>query len=103
MAEARQVVITGMGAVSAAGIGADKLWAAARDGISQIRELALPRPYKGRVKIAAQVRDFDARITSSRACARSAIPSRNTQSPRRTRPWIRPGCRATSRKGRERR
>jgi nodulation protein E len=59
MAEARQVVITGIGAVSAAGVGADKLWAAARDGISQIRELTLARPYRGRVKIAAQVRDFD--------------------------------------------
>jgi nodulation protein E len=59
MAEARQVVITGIGAVSAAGIGANKLWAAARDGVSHIRELVLPRPYKGRVKIAAQVRDFD--------------------------------------------
>ncbi len=59
MAEARQVVITGIGAVSAAGVGANKLWAAARDGISQIRELILARPYKGRVKIAAQVRDFD--------------------------------------------
>src|ERR1700744_304884 len=59
MPEARQVVITGIGAISAAGIGVDKLWAAARDGVSQIRELVLPRPYKGRVKIAAQVRDFD--------------------------------------------
>src|SRR6476659_2179895 len=59
MAEARQVVITGIGAVSAAGAGADTLWAAARNGISQIRELSLSRPYKGRVKIAAQVRDFD--------------------------------------------
>ncbi|MEA2860342.1 MAG: nodulation protein, partial [Methylobacteriaceae bacterium] len=59
MAEARQVVITGIGAISAAGVGVDKLWAAARDGVSQIRELVLPRPYKGRVKIAAQVRDFD--------------------------------------------
>src|SRR5438270_1440977 len=59
MAEARQVVITGIGAVSAAGIGANKLWVAARDGVSHIRELVLPRPYKGRVKIAAQVRDFD--------------------------------------------
>ena len=59
MAEARLVVITGIGAVSAAGVGADKLWAAARNGISQIRELILSRPYKGRVKIAAQVRDFD--------------------------------------------
>src|SRR5436305_12422945 len=59
MAEARQVVITGIGAISAAGVGVDKLWAAARDGVSQMRELVLPRPYKGRVKMAAQLRDFD--------------------------------------------
>ncbi|MBV8851285.1 MAG: beta-ketoacyl-[acyl-carrier-protein] synthase family protein [Methylobacteriaceae bacterium] len=59
MPEVRQVVITGVGAVSAAGIGVDKLWAAARDGVSQIREFVFARPYKGRVKIAAQVRDFD--------------------------------------------
>jgi nodulation protein E len=55
----RRVVISGMGAVSAAGIGAEKLWAAARDGVSQIRELKTERPYDGRIKIAAQVPDFD--------------------------------------------
>jgi nodulation protein E len=48
-----------MGAVSAAGVGAEKLWAAARDGISQIRELKTEHPYDGRIKIAAQVPDFD--------------------------------------------
>jgi nodulation protein E len=55
----RRVVISGMGAVSAAGVGAEKLWAAARDGISQIRELKTERPYDGRIRIAAQVPDFD--------------------------------------------
>ena len=34
-----RVVISGMGAVSAAGIGAQELWRAARDGASQVREL----------------------------------------------------------------
>jgi nodulation protein E len=53
------VVVTGMGAVSAAGVGAPALWAAARDGRSCIRPLTLPRPYQGRIRIAAQVPDFD--------------------------------------------
>ncbi len=54
-----RIVISGMGAVSAAGIGAEKLWVAARDGATQIRELKTERPYDGRIKIAAQVPDFD--------------------------------------------
>ncbi len=56
----RRVVITGMGAVSAAGLGAEALWKAARDGVSQVRPLKLERPYTGRIEIAAQLRDFDA-------------------------------------------
>jgi nodulation protein E len=59
MREARQVLITGMGAVSAAGIGAPALWQAAREGRSCVGEARFPRPYRGRIKIAAQVRDFD--------------------------------------------
>ncbi|MCC3245965.1 beta-ketoacyl-[acyl-carrier-protein] synthase family protein [Methylocystis sp. WRRC1] len=55
----RRIVVTGMGAVSAAGVGAQALWAAARDGVSCIRPLKLARPYPGRIKIAAQVPDFD--------------------------------------------
>ncbi len=35
--EGRRVVISGMGAVCAAGVGAQKLWEAARDGVAQIR------------------------------------------------------------------
>jgi nodulation protein E len=55
----RRIVISGMGAVSAAGLGAEPLWQAARDGKSQVRELKLERPYDGRIKIAAQVPGFD--------------------------------------------
>lgn len=67
MAGTRQVVVTGMGAVSAAGIGAPALWQAARDGRSCVGETRLARPYRGRIKIAAQVQDFDpaAHLTAS--------------------------------------
>jgi nodulation protein E len=59
MDSTRRVVITGMGAVSAAGVGAKPLWHATRDGRSCVAEARFPRPHKGRIKIAAQVRDFD--------------------------------------------
>jgi nodulation protein E len=55
----RRVVVTGMGAVSAAGVGAAALWTAARTGTSCVRPLKLARPYPGRIKIAAQAPDFD--------------------------------------------
>jgi nodulation protein E len=55
----RRVVVSGMGAVCASGVGARKLWEAARDGVAQIRELKTLRPYDGRIRIAAQVPDFD--------------------------------------------
>jgi nodulation protein E len=57
--KARRVVVSGMGVVCASGVGARKLWEAARDGVAQIRELKTERPYDGRIKIAAQVPDFD--------------------------------------------
>lgn len=53
------VVVTGLGAVSAAGIGAGRLWAAARDGQPCINPPTFPYPYRGRIKIAAQVQGFD--------------------------------------------
>jgi nodulation protein E len=59
MADARRIVVTGMGAVSAAGIGAPALWRAARDGRSCVGEARFARPHRGRIKIAAQVQDFD--------------------------------------------
>ena len=59
MADSRRIVVTGMGAVSAAGIGASALWQAARDGRSCVGEARFTRPYRGRIRIAAQVQDFD--------------------------------------------
>jgi|SRR5579875_507669 nodulation protein E len=59
MADARRVVVTGMGAVSAAGVGAKPLWEAARDGRSCVSEAHFVRPYRGRIRIAAQVQDFE--------------------------------------------
>ncbi len=55
----RRVVITGMGAVTAAGVGTEALWRAARDGKSCIGPLEVRQPYGGRIKISAQVRNFD--------------------------------------------
>ncbi len=55
-----RIVITGMGAVSAAGIGAEVLWTAARDGLTAERPLDLDRGETLRVRIAASVPDFDA-------------------------------------------
>ena len=52
--------ITGMGAVSAPGIGVDALWQAARLGHTAVGPVEFSRPTNNRVKIAAQVRDFDA-------------------------------------------
>ncbi len=60
MGATRRIVVTGMGAVSAAGIGAKALWEAARDGRSCIGEAMFSRPYRGRIRLAAQVRDFNA-------------------------------------------
>src|ERR1700730_7279174 len=59
MADARRIVVTGMGAVSAAGVGAPALWQAARDGRSCVGEARFARPYRGRIRIAAQVQEFD--------------------------------------------
>lgn len=53
-----RVAITGLGAVSAAGLGVDNLWAAAINGVSQVGPLDMPRMDKLRVKIAAAVKDF---------------------------------------------
>ncbi len=59
MVDRKRVVVTGSGAVSSAGVGAAKLWAAARDGRACIFPPVFPYEYRGRIKIAAQVQDFD--------------------------------------------
>ena len=58
MTRERRVVVTGIGAVSAAGVGAEALWSAARDGKPCIRQPTFPYEYRGRIKIAAQVQGF---------------------------------------------
>jgi len=52
---ARRVVITGMGAISALGIGADALWNGLREGHSGIAPLRHADAARLRVKVAAQV------------------------------------------------
>jgi nodulation protein E len=54
-----KVVVTGMGAISAAGIGAEALWSAARDGRSAIGPIELERRGQNSINIAAQVKSFD--------------------------------------------
>jgi len=55
----RRVVVTGVGAVTAAGIGVDVLWRAVRGGQPCVGPLDVRQPYGGRIKISAQVRNFD--------------------------------------------
>lgn len=60
MTESRpRVVVTGMGAITAAGVGVDALWSAARTGRSGIGEAKLSRDGPNRVKLSAQVPDFE--------------------------------------------
>lgn len=53
------VVVTGMGAVTAAGFGAEPLWHAVRDGRSAVQVLDAPNFENARIRQAAHVRDFD--------------------------------------------
>lgn len=55
----KPVAITGLGAMSACGFGADRLWAAARDGVSAVREVNFPRLQRQQVKFAARIDDAD--------------------------------------------
>lgn len=56
----RAVAITGMGAVTAAGLGVEALWAAVRDGASGIKPIDAPGYEQSRVRIAAFAPEFDA-------------------------------------------
>lgn len=55
----RRVAITGVGAVSPAGLDANATWSAVRDGTTAIGPLEIERIERVGVRIAAQVRDFD--------------------------------------------
>jgi nodulation protein E len=54
-----RVVITGMGAITAAGVGSEALWLAARAGQSKIGEAKLTRDGPNRVKLSAQIPSFE--------------------------------------------
>ena len=54
-----RVVLTGMGAVSACGIGADQLWRAAVEGISGVRSVSFESLQNQRVGTAAALSDQD--------------------------------------------
>lgn len=55
-----RVFVTGLGAVTALGLGAEALWQAARDGRTGVQEIALPRTANQLVKRAAHLPFFDA-------------------------------------------
>ncbi|MHC5653199.1 beta-ketoacyl-[acyl-carrier-protein] synthase family protein [Stappia sp. ICDLI1TA098] len=55
----RRIVVTGMGAITAAGRGVDALWSAARDGRSGVSEFRLERYPRQRITRAAHIPDFD--------------------------------------------
>jgi 3-oxoacyl-[acyl-carrier-protein] synthase II len=60
MADARRVVITGIGAITPIGIGVAGLWAGLQRGKSAVREITRFDPAPFRTRIAAQVDDFHA-------------------------------------------
>lgn len=55
----RRVVITGMGAVTALGVGADKLWRSVRDGKSGITRIERISVTDLPTQIGAEIKDFD--------------------------------------------
>lgn len=71
MAE-RRVVVTGMGAVTPAGVGVDALWDAARKGTVCIREMTRLDPEVIGVTLAAEVPDFNPEDYIDRKDARRA-------------------------------
>ncbi|WP_045727699.1 beta-ketoacyl-[acyl-carrier-protein] synthase family protein [Xanthomonas sp. GPE 39] len=57
--QAQRVVVTGMGAVSALGIGTQALWHGIREGRSAISELVSPHPeFSLKMRVAASLREF---------------------------------------------
>ena len=54
-----RVVVTGMGAVSACGIGVDRLWHSARDGVSGVGHIDFPEMPRQLVKQAATISEED--------------------------------------------
>jgi nodulation protein E len=69
-----KVVITGMGAVSAAGVGVAALWDAARNGVSGVKPMSFPRGRALRTSSAAHL--FEADLTAGMDPRTSALMDR---------------------------
>ena len=70
----RRVAVTGVGAVTAAGAGAEALWRAAVDGRSVITRLEGPEYAGLPVRIGGRISDFDAALLVPPALARRLSP-----------------------------
>jgi 3-oxoacyl-[acyl-carrier-protein] synthase II len=70
----RDVVITGLGAITPSGQNPEALWQSVRDGISAIDVLAGERFDDLAVRIGGQITDFDAEAVLPRALARRLSP-----------------------------
>lgn len=57
----RRVVITGMGAVTPTGLNVDEFWKSCKDGVCGIGEISYFDTTDYKVKLAAQLKDFDAK------------------------------------------
>jgi 3-oxoacyl-[acyl-carrier-protein] synthase II len=57
----KRVVVTGLGAISALGNSVEQTWRAVKDGVSGVRKITLFDPEDFTTKIAAEVKDFDAK------------------------------------------
>jgi len=56
----RRIAITGLGAVSALGVGVEPFWRGLRSGVSGIGPISLVDPEKLQMKLGAEARDYDA-------------------------------------------
>jgi nodulation protein E len=65
----RRAVITGMGCVTALGLGVPRLWAGARDGRSGVKPIGFARMEHQMVKSAAHLSNFDAEASLGRPLA----------------------------------
>lgn len=70
----RRVAITGIGAISAAGLGSDALWDAARSGRSGIGPIELPHAVGNRVLIGGAIPGFDPAAHIDPAVLRTCDP-----------------------------
>ena len=70
----RRIVITGMGAITAAGSDVESMWSAVRDGRTSIARITSFDPSELATQVAAEITDFDAESAFGRRGARRMDP-----------------------------